>query len=144
MGFYQSLAGDISCKRNFDKHGTSALFNKEGIFSLLGKVLTRQGWHQHKPQAVCEPFTEPAHRRPRRPRAEWVALAIRQVPLRFRQEKSVWLRGSLPHSCGCPLNGRPFSALMGPFIKPLANSAAIIAGKACGDLPLLLSVPTGA
>lgn len=36
--------------------GPLPFFNKEGIFSLLGKVLTRQGWHQHQPQAVCEQF----------------------------------------------------------------------------------------
>ena len=39
----------------------------------------------------------------------------------------------LSQSCGCPLNGCPFSALMGPLWTP-ANTTAIIAGKASGDL----------
>lgn len=43
------------------------------------------------------------------------------------------LAPGLPHQCGCPLNGCPFSTLMGP-LSARANTTAIIAGKASGDL----------
>lgn len=55
-----------------------------------------------------------------------------QVLIRFLQEDCCLAPG-LTHWYECPLNGCPFSTLMGP-LSTLANTTAIIAGKASGEL----------